>query len=314
MGYIEDYFHKEINQIVDTDIVSFIAQNIQENLTLDYKDFRKYDDPVDLSRIIGSFANSVGGLLILGISERDNFPDSITWGDLRGKSRESLENKLLSQIYPKIHNLRIIPIYKSGSTTTGIYLIDIPQGENPPYMSGDNKYYRRLNFQKRPMEGYEVADFFGRRKRPRLSIVPILDHFPIHNINESSMNTRWNVNVKNIGKSLAKDLLFIIKFSHATVTNHSLQFNLRCDGSSVSGYFAFPDKPPIYPHPSLEFFLGIVDFSIPIQASGQIDTQISYELLSENTPIIKGSFILSSHRAMRRLEITDIKEDEIKDW
>jgi hypothetical protein len=160
-------------------------------------------------------------------------------------------------------------------------------------MSGDKKYYRRLNFHRQPMEGYEVADFFGRRKRPRLTIVPIPSHFSILGINNSSMNIRWRVNVKNIGKSLAKDLHFTIRVSNATITNQSLEFNIHRDEYSVSGYSLTPKNPPIYPHPTLEHYIGIVDFSIPIQSSGHISAQISYELLSENMPIIKGSISLA---------------------
>lgn len=51
-----------------------------------------------------------------------------------------------------------------------IFLIDIPQSDNPPHMASDNRYYRRLNFRRVPMEHYEVSDFFGRRKRPLLSL------------------------------------------------------------------------------------------------------------------------------------------------
>ncbi|WP_292346323.1 MULTISPECIES: helix-turn-helix domain-containing protein [unclassified Methanoregula] len=153
MGYIEEYFHKKSEDIVEMDISSFIEQKVQECLTLDYKDFQKFDDPDGLSEHISAFANSTGGLLILGIREVENYPTEITWGDLRRKTRESLENRLLSRIYPKIDGMRIIPIYKTGSTNEGIFLIDIPQGFNPPYMAGDKKYYKRLNFQKQPMEG-----------------------------------------------------------------------------------------------------------------------------------------------------------------
>jgi hypothetical protein len=322
MGYIEEYFHKEIEKITEFDVQNFIAQKIQENLTLDYKDFRKYDDPTDLSGHICSFANSMGGLLILGISEKDNFPVSITWGDLKGKSRESLENKLFSQIYPKINNMKIIPVYQTGSEIVGIFLVEVPQGENPPYMSGDKKYYKRLNFQKQPMEGYEVADFFGRRKRPLLSLIP--DHFEFRDYSPTKGTVvRWDIKIKNIGKSVSKEQLVRVSIENARdVESRDHHFKeLDRDGPKriFQGFFAAPNTPPIYPHPTLENYLGSLMFTMPYfnQEKNSYQVKIGYEILSDTMPIVKGNFTLSnfSHDfPEKEFIVTDYNEAEVKDW
>ena len=319
MGYIEDYFHKGINKLKEDDLNRFIEQNIQECLTLDYKDFQKYDDALDLSRHISSFANSVGGLLILGIKERDNFPDSITWGNLSGKSRESLENRLLSHIFPKVNDMRIIPIYQNGSTESGIYLIDIPQGDNPPYMAGDKKYYRRLNFQKQPLEGYEVADYFGRRKKPQLSLVN--DHFSV-SIDQNMATLIWNVYIKNTGKSVAKELFCRIHSPNANIASVSDSFQTERDKTLrifAKGIFADPRKHVFFPHPTMENFLGIITFNIPLPPIGYDRDQqilINYELLAENMPILKGNFIvrLIIRDYNAHLDVGEISEKEISDW
>lgn len=323
MGYIEEYFHKEIREITDLDVQSFIDQKIQENLTLDYKDFRKYDDPLDLSKHICSFSNSLGGLLILGVSEVENFPGSITWGNIKGKSRESLENKLFSQIYPKISNMRIIPVYQSGSETTGIYLIEVPQGDNPPYMSGDKKYYKRLNFQKQPMEGYEVADFFGRRKRPLLTLIP--DHFEYRDFYpDKGPVFRWDIKIKNIGKSVSKEQSIIISIENADVESRDLRFKVMDDRDLIRkfhGFFATPSTPPIYPHPTMENSLGSLMFTMSYYNHEKLayDSKINYEILTDNMPIVKGNFTILNYsrpngEASKEYRIVDNYESEVKDW
>lgn len=174
MGYIEDIFNKSPRDINAKDIRAFISRQIEENLNLDYKDIKIYSDFGKLSQHIAAFANSAGGLLILGISEKKQqqiaiYPDDITWGESTLK-KEDLENQLLSKISPKIDGLRIFPVRKTKTDHQVIFLIDVPKSLNPPHMAGDNRYYQRLNFQKFPMEHYQVADLFGRRLGPVLRL------------------------------------------------------------------------------------------------------------------------------------------------
>jgi hypothetical protein len=318
MGYIEDYFYKQPGDIKEADINSFIAQRIQENLTLDYKDFQKFDDPIGLSMQISSFANSVGGLLILGISESDNWPIAITWGNLNIKTRESLENKLRSQIYPKFDGLKIVPVYQNGSQEIGIYLIEIPQGDNPPYMAGDKKYYKRLNFQKQPMEGYEVSDYFGRRKRPKLSL-EIKNHFKIRSFTENPRILNWHVYVKNIGKTVVREFFCRIRSTDSKIISagHPFQTEKEQGGKiSVKGIFSDPQKYILLPHPTEQTFLGIIDFEVTFPETGPIQkVSIEYELLAENMPIIKGNFSWSVNITNFAILLdTDPREEEISNW
>ena len=69
---------------------TFIAQSVEENLNLDYKDIRASDSPERLAQTVCAFSNSEGGLLILGVEElreKDEKgndvkirPGKITWG------------------------------------------------------------------------------------------------------------------------------------------------------------------------------------------------------------------------------------------
>ncbi len=90
MGFIEDYFQK--NEITETDIENFIAQKNKECLTLDYKRIEKFREN-DLSEHVSAFANSAGGLLILGIEEAEELPVRITWGRSTEYQKEGIFRK-----------------------------------------------------------------------------------------------------------------------------------------------------------------------------------------------------------------------------
>ena len=167
MGFIELFFKRD-KGIGEEDIQRFISQKIEESSNLDYKDIKAYENADDLAKNISSFADSEGGLLILGISqdkikdEKGNtlkiFPKEITWGKA-SLEKEWLENKLLTLIKPPINRLIITPVRNKENEV--IFLIDIPKSPNAPHMAPDHRYHRRINFRKRLMEHFEVANLFN---------------------------------------------------------------------------------------------------------------------------------------------------------
>lgn len=166
MGFIEQFF-KNKKEIKPEDIESFIAQNIEENQNLDYKRIQAYHNVDKLSDHVASFANSTGGLIILGVSQdeiKDEkgriikiYPKKSTWGEV-SLDKETLENRLLSKIQPAIPKLVIKPVRNEKHEV--IFLIDIPKSDCGPHMSSDHRYNSRTNFRKRAMEHYEVANVF----------------------------------------------------------------------------------------------------------------------------------------------------------
>lgn len=87
MGFIEQFF-KGKKEIKPEDIESFISHKIEENPNLDYKDVRAYHDVDKLAVHVASFANSGGGLIILGVSQ-----DEIK--DEKGESQRYIQRKSL---------------------------------------------------------------------------------------------------------------------------------------------------------------------------------------------------------------------------
>ena len=166
MGFIERFF-KDKKEIKPEDIEFFVSQKIEEHMNLDYKDIKAYQDADDLANHVSSFANSDGGLIVLGVSQNEIkdengkttkiYPKKATWGKV-SLDKESLEQKLMTRIKPPINGLVIKPIRNEKDEV--IFLIDIPKSGLAPHMSFDNKYHSRTNFGTRAMEHYEVANLF----------------------------------------------------------------------------------------------------------------------------------------------------------
>ena len=56
-------WYKQLDTIAYADIDAFCTRNIPEGLRLDYK----REMPTDLAKLVAAFANTLGGLIILGV-------------------------------------------------------------------------------------------------------------------------------------------------------------------------------------------------------------------------------------------------------
>jgi hypothetical protein len=161
-----------------SDLDRLIADDIQESLTLDYKDARalgKTDKQRnELCKDASAFANSAGGQIIYGIEEKDHQParvqdsDSVDPVDI---TREWIEQVIDSNIQPRIQNLGIQLIDVATKPKRVAYVITIPQATTSAlHQAPDNKYYYRQNFQSVPMEDYQVRDTMRRATTPELYV------------------------------------------------------------------------------------------------------------------------------------------------
>lgn len=235
MGFIRDYFQKDPSDISYEDLVRFLEQRNEEAWNLDYKEYRPEMRLEDIVKDVTAFANSGGGLLILGISEVQDplnhlkiFPGDITWC-YPTLSKEQLENKIHGNTEPRI-NVHIEPIRHPSRSGEAVYLIDIPQSETPPHQfKKTRKYYKRFNFKSEEMEHWEIADLFQKRMRSKL--VP---HFFVKNLSVNPSETKIDhfefvmeleIQVENVGRVLAKNTYFSLK-----AESHGLEFIRKIAG------------------------------------------------------------------------------------
>lgn len=172
MSFIQRFFKKAPEELEVQDVQNFIYKKIEENVNLDYKDISLIEDTEKLSKHVCAFANTEGGLLILGVREAISsvgkkkqriYPGTITWVN-HSYSREQLEEKLKTKIDPPV-SLKIVPIRKSREDPKLIFLLDIPESNELHMHKNTHRFYKRLNFESVPMEREEIINFIKIRLR-----------------------------------------------------------------------------------------------------------------------------------------------------
>jgi hypothetical protein len=179
---------------------ALVANKVQESLHLEYKQSRALVNAKnEIAKDASAFANSDGGLLIYGIAETGHVPAELDGGiDLSSMSREQLEQKILSNVAPKIDGLEITQI--DAAPGRSYFVINIPRSNKGPHQDRESKrYYKRYNYQSVPMEDYEIEDVRARvvalRNPVRISL-STHDGFVLYLI------------VENAGQMIAENLRF----------------------------------------------------------------------------------------------------------
>jgi len=132
------YFSKPIKQLEYDDIVTFCRAKLKENEVLDYKK----DFPNKLEKVLSAFANTYGGIIIIGVGEVDAKPEDNPVGiDYKDGLEEKLWGIIMSNINPPIFpEIQVCPP-KNNKT---FVIIQISQSVNTPHAIENNtKVYLR---------------------------------------------------------------------------------------------------------------------------------------------------------------------------
>ncbi len=204
------------------DLNTIIKRNEKESLFIEYKsgEWLKNDEEgkFNLRKWVSSFANSAGGTLMIGISEKkennETFPDKITGIDptkFKEEIGKWIEDVLRDKIYPRLNPPpRIITFPTDSSKQKFVALIEIQQTDfyihKVMIKDGKEEYFHRHNFQVLSMDEWEIRTLLFGRIPP-----PILD-LSIEKIYVgSSSGTKirsyvMDMKVENIGWQIAKYL------------------------------------------------------------------------------------------------------------
>lgn len=157
---------------------NLIKDEIEENLNLDYKAadaLGKTDSKKkEISKDVSALANSDGGIIIYGIAEyndsnKSHLPERIDPILRKNFPKEWLEQIINTNIFPRIPNIKIIPIKINNSDDEVAYVIEIPKS-NTAHQANDKRYYKRFNFESIAMYDYEIKDILNRSHTPILTL------------------------------------------------------------------------------------------------------------------------------------------------
>ncbi len=128
-------FALENSKITFKDVKSFCDQQFSEGLRIEYK--REFPQNVDLAKTICAFANSAGGIILIGVEadQVKNVPTNIPGIQMSKGLEERVVNICLSNILPRIvPEVRLCPFKTEDESERGVLFVRVNSSYNPPYI------------------------------------------------------------------------------------------------------------------------------------------------------------------------------------
>lgn len=240
-----------------SDIDLIISTKQEENIHLEFKASGSLtnsdSNKKELSKDVSSFANSDGGIIIYGISEKNDKAESVDGIDGNTITKEWLEQIINSNISPKIHDIVIDVVRYNQDIKQTIYIVKIPRSYNA-HMAKDNKFYKRYNFHSAPMEEFEVKDLYFRKNSPDLSIlIPqargYIQQGSGHGFVEL-IRVEYELNItneSNVPETVYKYEIFVnsyVYLNNFSFPDKNLIQTRRLSGSGI--YYSFTPNIPIF--------------------------------------------------------------------
>lgn len=159
-------------------IEQFVTTGREEDLHLDFKnaaDFARRDDRKSLAIALSGYANSDGGIIVWGVDARENDQGVDCASALQPLPDVQLcltqLNTFTGQaVSPLVDGIihKAIP----SQNREGFCVSLIPASDAGPHMAkaGEDRYFKRNGSAFYRLEHFDLADMFGRRQRPVLSV------------------------------------------------------------------------------------------------------------------------------------------------
>ncbi len=156
----------------EDDLLLLIKNAERESLTLEHKTCPSLAngdrEKKEISKDVSAFANSAGGVIVYGMKENGHVPTALDAGyDPGDITKEWLEQVINSNIQRKIDGVRINQIQLTTQAPGRVaYVVHVPQSYRAPHQANDKKFYKRYEFESKPMEEYEIRDCARRLETP----------------------------------------------------------------------------------------------------------------------------------------------------
>ena len=286
-------FLDEFESYTCADIQGFLEHGQSEHLHLEFKQVRDAtlggsEDRKNLAVAISGFANSAGGLIVWGVDARKDKDgiDRVVGLNPTNKLTQfiarlnSLTSEAVDPFAPGIKHRAL-----DFGDDSGFAITLVPESDAGPHMAklGENRYYKRNGDSFCKMEHFDVADMFGKRRRPKLSayysVTGILDQAAVH------------IGVKNTGRATARAPFFSFQ------TQGPLQ---RCafglDGNRNEGLPLLKGSRTAYEwtyaggmdfalHPGMHHSIASISLGIPARPFPSEDIVVHLLIACEDQPL-----------------------------
>lgn len=194
---------KALDLLIDGNwIVQSVADRRQESLTLDFKSGKMFDQgrlTNDGRKVLGpalsAFANSAGGVLVIGVDARKN-TDGVDCAQLLvpighvERALTDVSQAVGELLQPRHDGIEAHYIISDQQTGEGFIVVAVPRSDRRPHMSQPQRaYFKRAGTSNFQMEHYDVEDAFRRQTGPdlRLEYELLLDQWDLGSGNSSKL-------------------------------------------------------------------------------------------------------------------------------
>ena len=211
--------HEELFQRLQSrvEIAALIGQT--ENLHLDCKTWPfKTSPPKDddgqktLAKAFSGFANADGGVVVIGMDTKvaQKYDPDLISGEQPVADAIALKARIEALVgglvEPPLRGVRLAAVPNQVGSDPGFVLVHVPPTDGSPARSRkDWHFYVRSGSGTYPMEYFQIADMFGRRRRA--SLVPYfgaIETRPTSVGGTQSAERRMVVGLRNEGRGVAK--------------------------------------------------------------------------------------------------------------
>lgn len=275
------------------DVEEYVARGQEENLHLDFKlvkdaSLSSTDDKKNLACALSGFANSSGGLIVWGVDARKNSDGVDCAIALRPIEQVSLLigrlNSLTGEgVDPSVSQVQHRAIETKAGR--GYALTVVPESETGPHMAklGENRYYKRNGDGFYKMEHYDIADMFGRRRKPKLTV--------FYRIVGVGQQAEVHLGLRNDGRATARAPFFAFETEGALLRsrygldgngNEGLQW-LRAANSDLQ--WAYGGGMDFALHPAMAHEVASLSLGIPARPAPTEDVVVRYVVACEDQPL-----------------------------
>jgi hypothetical protein len=149
--------------------------------------------------------------------------------------KSKIENLIGNLIEPPLPGIRVAEVLEIPGQPSGFVLVYIPPTDGLPVRSRKHSnFYMRLSAGTFPMEYFQLADMFGRRQRPVLSLWPAMGGIKTPNAG-AYYEREFFVGIKNSGRAIAR----FPSLRYAVVPG----INFATYGLDGNGHWGLPLRP-----------------------------------------------------------------------
>ena len=158
-------FSKPIESITYEDVKNYIAQNERESVNLDYKE----DFPGNLEKAICAFANTYGGVVLIGVKDLDGYPVSTSEGiDFKDGFVERITQISTANIFPPL----VPEVQVATNDGKSFVIVRVPHGKEAPYTVKHKYPYVRTGSVSMPedLATYERLEWLRKQREQMLKL------------------------------------------------------------------------------------------------------------------------------------------------